>query len=170
LLTRPEDEMRPSRTVLRASVLAACTVLAACSSAAQRPGPTLIAQPRAAFVPVPYPPPPARVEVVPAAPRPDAIWIGGEWDYRFRRWIWTYGRWIIPPSGARYARWKLVRDVRGEISFAPGSWRDAGGEVIEAPPALATARARENDVVEEDGSQQVVGPNREPPPPSPPDE
>lgn len=160
--------MRAPGSSLRACLFAACALVAACSSPAQRPGPTLVAQPRTAFVPVPYPPPPARVEVVPASPRPDAIWIGGEWDYRFRRWIWTYGRWTIAPAGGRYARWTLVRDRRGELSFAPGAWRDERGKVLEPPAALATARARENDVVEEDGSRQEVGPNRDPPPPSPP--
>jgi hypothetical protein len=40
------------------------------------------------------PPPPARVEVVPVAPYPGAIWVGGHWvHYRHRGWIWVGGYW-----------------------------------------------------------------------------
>lgn len=143
-------------------------VFSGCGGAA-RPTPSLAKQPAAAYVPVPYPPPPARVEYAPVSPREGAVWVGGEWDFRFRRWIWTYGRWVVPPTNATYARWSLERDRKGELKFAPGAWRDAKGKVVEAPTPLATATARENAVVEEDGTQQEVGPNKAPPPPEPPD-
>lgn len=98
-----------------------------------------------------------------------AVWIGGEWDYRFGRWGWTYGRWVIPPRKAKgHARWSLVRDARGELWFAPGAWRDERGELVDPPEPLATATARDLAVLEEDGTQQTVGPNRPPPPPRPP--
>lgn len=151
----------------------ALVVMAALASgcgSSSRPGPTVAPQPTEAFVPVPFPPPPGRVEFVPRSPRPEALWIGGEWDFRFGRWAWTHGRWETPPAGARvYTPWSLRRDARGELWFAPGAWRDARGDVVEANQPLATGSARDRAVLEEDGTQQVVAPNREPPPPLPAD-
>jgi len=143
-------------------------LLTAGCGAVSRPAPTFVPQPRTAYVTVPYPPPPARVEIAPQSPREGAVWLGGEWDFRFRRWIWTYGRWVVPPSGGKYARWSLRRDDKGEMHFAPGSWRDAVGARLESPDPLARGRARENAVVEEDGTRQPVGPNNPlaPPPPA----
>jgi hypothetical protein len=154
--------------LLATAVVVASLSLAGCASSASRPAPTPAPQPRAAFVPVPFPPPPARAEFVPPAPSPVAVWISGEWSYRFGRWGWTYGRWVVPPRGAKgHARWSLVRDARGELWFAPGAWRDARGELIDPPKTLATGNARDLAVLEEDGTQQEVGPNRQPPPPEP---
>ncbi len=166
----PDDGMRAryAESWARTGLLALAVELAGCGGAA-RPAPALAAQPAAAYVPVPQPPPPARVEIAPEAPREDAVWVGREWDFRFRRWIWTYGRWVVPPAGAAYARWSLERDDKGELKFAPGAWRDAQGEVVESPPPLVVATARENAVTERDGTQQRVGPNKVPPPPKPPD-
>ena len=151
-------------------VLAAIAVLPGITGcgAASRPGPPLVRQPSAAFLPVPYPPPPGRVEFVPAPPQPGAIWISGEWDFRFRRWAWTHGRWILPPARATYARWALRRDDRGELWFAPGAWRDTQGTIVDEPEPLATGNARDRSVLEEDGTAQTVAPNRAPPPPLPP--
>ena len=155
-----------SSPLARISSACAIALFAACAAPA-RPEPARAPQPSAAYVPVPYPPPPARVEFAPPAPRDGAIWLGGEWDYRFRRWIWTYGRWVMPPAGATYARWALQRDDKGELAFAPGAWRNAKGRPVESPAALATGRARESSVIEEDGTRQLVGPNHPPPPPTP---
>jgi hypothetical protein len=133
----------------------------------------MVKQPADAFVPVPYPPPPARVEFVPRPPAsaPDAVWLHGEWDHRFNRWAWTHGRWERPPRGAQaYSPWSLRRDARGDLWFAPGAWRDARGEVLEPNEALATGSARDRSVLEEDGTRQSVAPNRAPPPPPPADE
>lgn len=149
-------------------VLSLGLTVAACGDSA-RPEPAFVTQPADAFVPVPYPPPPARVEYAPPSPRQGAVWIGGEWDFRFRRWVWTYGRWVVAPQRARYAAWRLRREANGDLSFAVGSWRDSQGRQVDAPAPLATASARENAVIEEDGTKQQVGPNHAPPPPTPPD-
>jgi hypothetical protein len=155
--------------VTRLAWLLALSILAGgCGSSTSRPGPTEARQPRDAFVPVPFPPPPGRVEFAPQAPRPDAVWISGEWSYRFGRWSWTFGRWVVPPRGAvGHAPWALRRDAAGELWFAPGAWRDARGELVDPPQPLAVATARERAVTEEDGTLQSVGPNMQPPPPIP---
>lgn len=38
------------------------------------------------------PPPPPQVEVIPVAPDPTFIWIGGSWEWR-GRWVWAGGHW-----------------------------------------------------------------------------
>ena len=40
----------------------------------------------------PSEPPPPQVEVVPAAPDPTYIWIGGNWEWR-GSWVWVNGYW-----------------------------------------------------------------------------
>lgn len=42
------------------------------------------------------PPPPAPVEVVPAAPALGYVWIGGEWVWN-GGWLWVAGHWALPP-------------------------------------------------------------------------
>ena len=37
------------------------------------------------------PPPPARVEVIPVAPYPGAIWVGGYWTHGRRHYFWVPG-------------------------------------------------------------------------------
>jgi len=55
------------------------------------PGPP----PQAVVVSDPAPPPP-QVEVVPVAPDPTFVWIGGGWEWR-GRWVWAGGRWAPRP-------------------------------------------------------------------------
>jgi hypothetical protein len=39
---------------------------------------------------------------------------------------------MIPPPGARYARWTVVRRSEdGQLFFAPSSWKDAAGQTID---------------------------------------
>jgi hypothetical protein len=111
--------------------------LAACS--ARLPHPIYSQQPTSALVEVAFAPPPARPELIPARPRDDAVWIDGEWAWRGRRWAWRAGRWVEPPAGATFSPWTTVRRDDGVLFFAPGTWRDAKGDAIDAPKALATA-------------------------------
>lgn len=74
---------------------------------------------------VPYPPPPARVEVIPKPP-PDMkkpVWVDGEWSWKGRRWVWQPGQWTEPYPGALYAPPATVRLADGQIAWFPGSWR-----------------------------------------------
>src|SRR6516162_3836950 len=56
---------------------------------------------------VPSAPPPPPVEVVPAAPGPEYIWVDGYWGWH-GRWIWEPGRWAVRP----HAR----------AAWVPGRW------------------------------------------------
>ena len=40
--------------------------------------------------------PPPQVEVIPVAPDPAFIWIGGSWEWR-GSWVWVGGRWAPRP-------------------------------------------------------------------------
>ncbi|HVJ94841.1 MAG TPA: hypothetical protein VM580_33890, partial [Labilithrix sp.] len=95
--------------------------------------PRYTSQPTTALRQVPYPPPPARVETVPPMPRPDALWVDGEWLWQARRWAWKQGRWVVPAPGARFAPWTTVRDAAGTLYFASGRWRDPWGQELPEP-------------------------------------
>lgn len=53
-------------------------------------------------------PPPPQVEVIPVAPGPAYVWIGGFWRWQVNRHVWIGGRWALPP--------------RGGYRWAPGGW------------------------------------------------
>jgi hypothetical protein len=49
-------------------------------------------------------PPPPQVEVIPVAPDPRFIWLGGSWEWH-GRWVWLGGRWAPRPHpGAVWMR------------------------------------------------------------------
>jgi hypothetical protein len=41
-------------------------------------------------------PPPDQVEVIPAPPEPDFIWVGGYWDWSWGRYVWVGGHYEHP--------------------------------------------------------------------------
>ncbi len=59
-------------------------------------------------VSVPYPPPPAKVEEVPAQPNTACVWADGYWDFT-DRWEWQVGEWVIPQAHCRLAPMELRR-------------------------------------------------------------
>ncbi|MGA2108689.1 MAG: hypothetical protein ABSH25_13715 [Syntrophorhabdales bacterium] len=68
-------------------------------------------------------PPPARVEVRPAVPYPEAVWIDGHWEHRYGEWVWNPGCWSRPPfPGAIWVpgHW---RESPGGWRWVPGHWR-----------------------------------------------
>jgi hypothetical protein len=91
------------------------------------------------FVEVPYPPPPARVEIVPAQPSPAAVWVDGEWAYRNKRWVWEPGGWVLPPANGYFAPWMTRRTSDGRLYFVAGRWHAADGKPLPKPPVLALA-------------------------------
>ncbi len=129
------------RAMRRAGVfclLLALAVPAACR--ASLPQPATAPQPESAFVEVPYPPPPAHVEIV--VPRPagsQVVWLDGQWTWDGANWAWEDGGWAVPPAGGRYAVWALHLEKDGRLEFAPASWRDGAGN--ELPPARVLATA-----------------------------
>ena len=127
--------------------------------ASSLPEPASVSHPRAAYELVAYPPPPARVELVPAKPRPGAVWIDGEWIWDGRRWGWQPGRWVMPIPGVAFARWCAVREADGSLFVARGAFFNARGEEVPSPPALAIARAGTGSVVNAEGELEKTRPN-----------
>jgi hypothetical protein len=71
--------------------------------------------------PVPAPP---MTEVIPPSPAPNALWLPGYWSYDGARYLWTQGRWEIPPPGVQTyvaAHWESRSS--GAFVFVPGYWR-----------------------------------------------
>jgi len=101
--------------------------------------PATAPQPDGAFADVPYPPPPSRVETLPAQPMGHALWIDGQWSWDGARWAWLTGAWVIPPAGGGFARWALRMSPDGRLSFAAPAWRDAQGRELPPPRVIAPA-------------------------------
>src|SRR6185312_13001900 len=123
-----------SRTRMRLSAVAAVWLATAAACGGRAPHPPYSPQETAALVEAKSPPPPARVEEVPARPTSAALWIDGEWSWRRGRWSWMAGRWVIPPADATYSPWVYVRGPDGKIWYAPGVWKNEKGTPIDPPP------------------------------------
>jgi hypothetical protein len=87
---------------------------------------------------VPYPPPPAQVEMVGPPPDETAVWVDGSWRWTGASWAWTEGGWQHPPAAARYAPPITVRQSNGELVYFPGSWHAPSAPA--SPSAATTAR------------------------------
>lgn len=106
--------MQPSRSLralIATGVLAAGAALSGCVVAPVGP---YYGEPVVAVAP-----PPPQYEVVPVAPYPGWLWIGGYWNWQLNRHVWIGGHWEAPRPGWRYVphRWDPV----------PGGWRQAPG-------------------------------------------
>src|SRR5476649_2210822 len=88
----------------------------ACSSSLRHP--PYAPQAQSALVEVTLPPPPGRVEAIPASPTPSAVWVDGEWRWRRQRWGWQPGYWAEPPKDAKFSPWAFVRGVDGRFWVA----------------------------------------------------
>jgi hypothetical protein len=73
-------------------------------------------------VEVPYPPPPARAEVLPPEPRDDALWIDGYWSWTGSDYAWVPGSWQPPRAGYYYAPATTVRRRNGGLLYFEGHW------------------------------------------------
>jgi len=73
---------------------------------------------------VPYPPPPARVEILPAPPHDDAVWVDGTWAWNGRDYQWQTGGWRLPSEDAYYAPAKLLRRRNGMLLYLKGQWHE----------------------------------------------
>jgi hypothetical protein len=91
------------------------------------------------YIEVPYPPPAARVEIVPRKPREGAVWVDGEWAWEGKRWVWESGGWVMPPEHAYLAPWLTYRQENGKLLFAPGTWHSDTGAPLPEPTVLAPA-------------------------------
>ena len=68
----------------------------------------------------PMAPPPLQAEVIPVAPSPAYVWIGGSWGWGGGRYNWRPGRWAMPPRPG-YG-WH-----EGGWNHGPGGWHHGGG-------------------------------------------
>jgi hypothetical protein len=119
------------------AAVVACTGAPAC--AAGLPRPPTAPQPESAFTDVPYPPPAARVETVPAQPAGGGVWVDGQWSWDGSHWDWVPGGWVEPAHGARFAPWALRMQPDGRLRFASAAWRDETGRELPPPVVLAPA-------------------------------
>lgn len=104
------------------------------------PKPAVGMHPCDAFVEVPYPPPAAVAEVIPPKPRPEAVWMDGQWSWRGRYYVWQRGGWVLPPPGGAYlAPWTRYYDRDGTLFFADGVWRAKDGTRLTPPPKILPA-------------------------------
>jgi hypothetical protein len=125
-----------TRLVSRAALAALAAGLVAACAPGHPPGPPHAANVTSNYNEVPYPPPPARIELIPARPDDHALWTDGEWRYRGRRWRWVRGSWSDVPPGAKFAHWASTIRADGAFLYAPGQWFDASGKAMPAPKSL----------------------------------
>ncbi len=130
--------------------------IAACHAGLPRP--QYVEQKTSDLKPVPFPPPPARVEFVPDEPPDhDVVWIDGEWEWAGRAWAWKRGRWVVPPPNAGFSPWAAVRSNDGMLYIAAGTWRDTKGEAIAAPKAIAYGKPTAGAIVDSEGVSEHTG-------------
>jgi hypothetical protein len=128
------------RTLARLGWMTFAAASAACGGGSlPRPEATQVLQ--TDYVVVPFAPRPPRVEIVPARPSSEAVWVDGSWSWEGDRYRWEPGAWVHAPPGGRHARWVVVRRTEdGQLFFAPSSWKNAKGEPLPQPPALVEAK------------------------------
>lgn len=80
---------------------------------------------------VPFPPPPAKVDVigVPPSEMADPVWVDGQWEWRGRAWVWEPGKWRSRPTSQYYAAPAIVRRADGQLVWFAGSFRPFGTPV-----------------------------------------
>jgi hypothetical protein len=82
------------------------------------PGP----HPYSAFAP--GPPPDPIIEVRPAIPFPEAVWLAGFWALHAGNWVWNAGRWDRRPHpGAKWHPGQWHHEGPRGWGFRPGHWR-----------------------------------------------
>jgi hypothetical protein len=149
-----------SVAVLRLAVAVIFLGLAAPGCSLQIRHPAYVGQPQSALQEVDEPPPPARVELLPPVPSPQAVWVDGEWMWRRERWAWLPGRWVNPAPQTAFSPWVFVRGLDGRLWYAPGVWRDlAQGTPVDSPGALAIASVETGVVLSAEGATETTGPS-----------
>jgi hypothetical protein len=122
-------------------VLCAATSLALPACSASLPFPPTGPIPPDALVEVPYPPPAAHVETVPAQKGSRDVWLDGQWEWAGNAWRWLAGTWMTPPANAYYTPWQTVRSSDGRLFFARAAWRGQDGRALDvaAGPGVCSA-------------------------------
>ena len=80
-------------------------------------------------------PPPMLVESPPPPPFPEAVWVGGYWEWH-GNWVWAHGRWMGAPR-PNYAWVHPYYEHRdGVVIFIGGHWSPPGAAFVPPPPGL----------------------------------
>jgi hypothetical protein len=114
------------------------------------PMPETTEHPLSAYSEVPYPPPAALAETVPERPDlDDVVWIGGEWRYWGRAFVWRRGGWVVPPQSGRFAPWRSWYRRDGRLMLAPGTWYDARGQRLRRTEPIVPSITPPNEITSE---------------------
>ncbi len=103
------------KKIIPGILLASSLTFAACA-------PAVYDEPVEGTVVVQTAPPPAQVEVRPAAPYAGGVWIEGFWSWNGGRYVWVPGRWEAPRRGWVWVPHHYTRYARG-WRYVPGHWR-----------------------------------------------
>jgi hypothetical protein len=91
---------------------------------------TVVAQTVAAPAAVPF----LQQEVIATEPSSSHVWIPGAWERTGNEWVWSPGRWLIPPNPSSHwvtGYWELAGGV---YQWQPGHWAHAKqGLIVEQP-------------------------------------
>ncbi len=91
---------------------------------------------------VPYPPPPARVEVLPLRRRDECLWRDGYWMWDGSGWDWESGAWLVPPEECEYVRpethWEKDNGNM-RLVFHPPEWHPAEAGLKCAEPRACSS-------------------------------
>lgn len=80
-------------------------------------------------VPVPFAPPPARVDVIldPPPGMKDPVWLDGQWLWKGSRWVWDPGAWRANDPNQVYAKPAVVRRADRQLVWFQGKLRPKRG-------------------------------------------
>ena len=69
-------------------------------------------------------PPTPLVEIVPVAPSPAHVWVGGYYVNRNNSYQWNRGVYVVPPRGkTRWTEGRYTRTTTGYFRYQTGTWR-----------------------------------------------
>ncbi|MCB9591055.1 MAG: hypothetical protein H6718_36965 [Polyangiaceae bacterium] len=136
VLQRRKRDVQRLPGALALQIATAWLIAATAGCASEVPRPAHTAHAWSDFQEVNSPPPVPRPEEVGEAPTDEAVWVDGYWVSRGGIWTWRDGGWVHAPAGSRLAEWKIVYDRRGRMLYAPSSWRDVHGQVMDPPAFL----------------------------------
>lgn len=116
--------MSRAGAIVRAALLAALAAGAGCGNPRIPVPPSGPHAADGSLLVVPFPPPAARAEIVPAPPAEmtNAVWVDGEWQWKGRRWVWQRGQWESMQSNAYYAPSTVITLSDGSIGWFGGRW------------------------------------------------
>lgn len=119
-------QMKGLARFARHSLPSAAWVFAALATSAcvavPPPAPYYAGSPIQAEIVVPTAPPPLQQEIIMPQPSPAHVWMPGFWGWH-NHWVWTPGRWALPPHPGAHWQAPVWAPHRGAWHYRPGHWR-----------------------------------------------